>query len=247
MNRIKNEKDFHNERFTHEVRESSWKFYTIEKKSRELFKRIIQNNSKIGKYLEIGCGKGNHLTELMSEENVVCGIDISEVAIEHVKELYKKEIEEEKCIFEVMNVENMNFDSNSFDFISGSSILHHLKLDSAFSEITRVLKKTGSAVFIEPLGHNIFINAYRAFTPSQRTKDEHPFINTDIKLLSNYFEKVEVKYFHLLTLLAVPFRKLKNFENILKFLEKVDKIILQLPWLKYQSWQIVVLLSGPKK
>jgi hypothetical protein len=47
-------------------------------------------------------------------------------------------------------------------------------LSLACSEIARVLRPGGPAIFVEPLGHNPLINAYRKRTPALRTVDEHP-------------------------------------------------------------------------
>lgn len=47
----------------------------------------------------------------------------------------------------------------------------------------RMLKANGKAIFIEPLGHNMFINAFRKLTSSRRTLTEKLITYDDVKLL----------------------------------------------------------------
>ena len=70
--------------------------------------------------------------------------------------------------------ERLDFPDGSFDYAIGFAILHHLELESALSELHRVLKPQGVAFFAEPLGSNPLINAYRRRTPQYRTEDETP-------------------------------------------------------------------------
>jgi hypothetical protein len=87
-------------------------------------------------------------------------------------------------------------------------------------------------------------------TPHLRTKweAEHILRKKDIEMAKSYFNRVEILgVFHLATIAAVPFRNLPVFNPILTFLETVDNIFLKLPILKWQAWQVVFILSEPKK
>jgi len=44
----------------------------------------------------------------------------------------------------------------------------------------------GSAIFIDPLGHNPAINMFRRSTPDLRTEDEHPLLLEDFRLAGRY-------------------------------------------------------------
>lgn len=88
--------------------------------------------------LDVGCGKGFLLYELMQvlPGAQVSGIDISQYAIEHAKE-------ETKPFLRVGNANQLPFDNQSFDFVVSITTLHNLyiyDLWSALKEIERVAR-----------------------------------------------------------------------------------------------------------
>lgn len=149
--------------------------------------------------------------------------------------------------FYEMNAEEMTFPKNNFDLIFGTGILHHLDLLKALRSITKVLIKEGQITFIEPLGHNPFINLYRWLTPKLRSEDEHPLLDKDLKLFLNYFEVVEVSYFNLTTFFAVPFRNSIFFKPLLKALVAFDNFIFKIKPLRKFAWIVVLNCKSPKK
>lgn len=146
--------------------------------------------------------------------------------------------------FQVMNAEKLTFTDNFFDVVFGVSILHHLELDSAFSQLRRVLIPGGKALFVEPLGHNPIINLYRRLTPDLRTEDEHPLLLRDLEHMTNYFKKVRISYFNFLTILAIPFRDRKYFSKLYKILTFLDKKLFNLKFFRLFAWQIVIELEN---
>ncbi len=113
--------------------------------------------------------------------------------------------------------------------------VHHLDLNTAYSELSRVLKPDGKLLFKEPLGHNILINLFRRITRNLRTEDEHPFLMKDISLLDKYFDSKKFTYFFLTSLLAVIFRNKKSFKKISYLLNKIDKKLFRLKFFKVSS------------
>ncbi len=83
-------KKFHNKRFSKETRESAWKYYSIEKRSRECFFNNILTSVLNKKVLELGCGKGDKSIDIAEKGGIITGIDISEVAISKAKEIVDK-------------------------------------------------------------------------------------------------------------------------------------------------------------
>jgi SAM-dependent methyltransferase len=121
-------------------------------------------------------------------------------------------------------------------------------LHKAFAEIARTLKPGGHAIFVEPLGHNPVINAYRNRTPDLRTEDEHPLMMSDLKMAEKYFGQVEAHYFHLGSLAAAPLVGMKLFDPVLNLLDGVDSAMFKaLPFLRKHAWAVVLVFSAPRK
>lgn len=245
--RIEREKEYHNIAFSEGIRKSADKYYTIHKISfQELSKKLaLYGNGK--NVLEYGCGPGSHSFILAKYAKSVVSIDISDFAINNAN-LLAKEKNISNLKFLEMNAEQLSFEADSFDMIYGNAIIHHLDLEKSLSEIKRVLKPEGRAFFYEPMGHNFLINLYRRLTPRMRTIDEHPLISKDIKFIQKYFDKVEVNYYHLTTLLAVPFRNMKSYESILRFFYKTDTFLFKIfPFLKKYAWYCVIEITKKKQ
>ena len=244
--RLQREAQFFNHVFAANTRaRGASKFYTVARAARRHFRALIDENCKGQRVLEYGCGKGKHAFILASRGADVVGIDISVEGIRQATAQARTEGLEDKLTFEVMNAEALEFPDDHFDIVCGDSILHHLNLDSACHELVRVLKPEGRAVFREPLGHNLLINLYRKLTPRMRTEDEHPLLARDIETLAGYFQEAHIHYYALCTLMAVPFRALPGFKMLLAVLEWLDGILLRLPFVKRQAWQVVVQLDRP--
>ena len=125
--------------------------------------------------------------------------------------------------------------------------MHHLDLYAAYSELSRVLIPSGKAYFIEPLGHNPFINLFRRRTSDLRTEDEHPLRDQDIELCKKYFDIINIKYYYLFSLFAVPFRNKKYYMRLLNFLNSIDQKIFKFKFIRLQAWQVVMEISNPRK
>lgn len=241
------EKQFFDKTFETEGRKRVQKFYGIVRSSRSFYENYLISNSQGKDVIEYGCGKGTYAFILAKYAARVVGIDISEVAIKMAQQQAKqdglKNIE-----FLEQDAEKMNFEDNSFDLIFGTSILHHLSLVDAMTEISRVLKPGGKSVFIEPLGHNPVINLFRKLTPHYRTEDEHPLTMRDLKLIKKFFNQTECRYFHFVSLAAIPFRNMKIFSFMLKALDHIDNVLFKIfPCLKPMAWQVVIILEQPIK
>ncbi len=249
MNEISkdNQKEFFDRTYEFDVREPVSKYYTVVKSSRDYYETLLLSNCRNKNVLEYGCGTGSYAFSLAEYGSKVIGIDISETAIRLAKERAKQEALE-NIQFLVMDAEAMQFEDNNFDIVCGTAILHHLNLHKAMSELTRVLNPTGKAIFIEPMGHNPVINLYRKLTPHFRTKDEHPLTVKDLSLIKEFFHEVDWRYFHLFSLLAVPFRNKKFFPSLLKILDTIDrKLFKWAPFIRLFAWQVVIILEKPKK
>jgi ubiquinone/menaquinone biosynthesis C-methylase UbiE len=226
------------------------KYYSIERKSREFVLGWFNNNCKGKRVLDYCAGNGEdgvYIAKHGAEK--VTGIDISDVSIENCKSLADKNEVSNKTEYLISDAENTGFDDNSFDVITEYGALHHLDREKAFPEMARILKADGKIICNEALAHNPLIHLYRKKTPDLRTEweVEHIMRKEDFIVAEKYFGKVELHFFHLLTLTAVPFRKIPGFSLFLNLLEKLDAILLRMPGMKWWAWQVVFVLSEPKK
>jgi len=95
--------------------------------------------------LEIGCGTALFTEKVFNKTHAnITAIDISNDLLEKAK----TKLPEIHFINE--DAMNLSFTDNSFDFIYGSSVLHHLDVEKALNEFYRVLKPGKSIVFAEP-------------------------------------------------------------------------------------------------
>jgi SAM-dependent methyltransferase len=117
--------------------------------------------------LMYGCGDG-FLPALFAMKGAkVWGIDISDVAIERQIQRAAKLNFNGNLRFSVGSVEELPYESGLFDLVLGLYILHHLPdaLASACAELRRVLKPSGTAIFIEPVARNRAFSVIRRFFP----------------------------------------------------------------------------------
>ncbi len=246
--RLEDEQKFHNEIFETDKRsKEAGRFYTISGSIHKAYEDFIFERPKNRVFLEYGCGmgKGGRLEKLAGQGAVTHGIDISDYAIE----VLSKNAQEEglEIDYQVMNAEEMSFKDDYFDIIYGAGILHHLDLEKSYESIASKLKEEGTAVFIEPLGHNPLINGFRNRTPDIRTDDEHPLLMSDFKLAKKYFKKVDLRYFYLTTLAVPVIFKNNPPKALIGFFNGVDKVIFKLlPFMRKYAWQVVVKFSDPK-
>lgn len=174
------------------------------------------------KVLELGCGTGYFTRELAKTEASVTSVDISPDLLA----IARNEIKSDNVTFCEENAYEMSFAGESFDSVVGSSVLHHLDIDKALSEIYRVLKPNGFMVFTEPNMMNPQI-ALQKNIPWLKQKlgdspDEKAFFRWQITgLLSRYnFREVTVVPFDFLHP-AIPMRLIKTVSSIGDFCENV--------------------------
>ncbi|MBI2504375.1 MAG: class I SAM-dependent methyltransferase [Candidatus Latescibacteria bacterium] len=243
--RLEREAAFHDRAFAERTRSAAGKFYAVTASSKGLYRELILRDCAGREVLEYGCGTGSHAFELAARGARVAGIDISPEGIAQARRRAAAEGLEDRLCLQVMDAEALEFPDQRFDLVCGSGILHHLDLERALAELCRVLKPGGRAVFFEPLGHNPLIALYRRLTPRLRSADEHPLRWGELQLIARHFARARFCFFHLSSLLAVPFRRLPGFGVLLGGLEALDRLLFRVPFLRKQAWIVVVELEGP--
>lgn len=229
---------------------ANMKYYSVERQSRSRVLNWFEENCPGKRVLDYCCGNGeDSIIIAQNGAKEVIGIDISEVSIANCQALAQKEGVENITSFNIRDAEDTGFEDNSFDIITEYGSLHHLNLEKAFFEMARILKPNGKIICNETLGHNPLIHLYRRMTPHLRTPWEvdHIMRKRHFEVANKYFDKVDLYFYHLFTLLAVPFRNLPGFSTLLTIFEKIDNVILKIPFIKWQAWQVIFIMSGPKK
>lgn len=241
--RYSREKQFFNRESEENARARVDEYSRVLGGAQKFYEDLVMSYSPGRHVLEYGCGAGEWACRLAENgASSVTAFDLSEVRVELAREEARNR-HLDNAHFLVANAEALDFDDAMFDLVCGTAILHHLDLHKALSEIARVLRPGGVAVFMEPLGHNPLINLYRRLTPHLRTEDEHPLVVEDIKIARPFFE-VDVHTFGLLTLFAIPFRKISYFSGLTKALDAADRVLFKHgPHLKRYAWYCVVVLT----
>ena len=174
--------------------------------------------------LEIGCGTGELANIIQSKTlcNVV-GLDISVKFIEIAIQNYSKY----NLKFIVNNLTNDDLEKESYDYIVGNGILHHLyyNLETILPILKSLLKPNGKLIFWEPNYKNpyiYFIFRYKTLRKLAKLEpDEMAFTSNYIfeLLLLNGFKNVSVTESDFL-LPTIPKYFIKICVKISDFLDK---------------------------
>jgi ubiquinone/menaquinone biosynthesis C-methylase UbiE len=204
----------------------------------------ILGNVKGKRICEIGCGEGGLANRMLQGGAYLSAIDIAEDVIK-VAQKRNQTYTPSRAMFSMMDACNLSFKDKSFDIVVGRAVLHHIDVIQAAKEASRVLKKGGRAIFVEPLAHNPIANLWRMLTPTERTKNEYPLSYQDIKNMSRYFKSVKYEEFNLLPLfsalvMAVTFSEKLKAKSY-AWLNKVEPRFLKIfkPLKKYSA-QVVI-------
>lgn len=142
------------------------------------------------KVLDLGCGDGLNIKILkqMGVRNIV-GVDISKFLLK----LAQKNNPDVK--FYLASVDDLPFDSFSFDIVLADSVFHHLiGFSKSLKEIERVLKRRGRLYFIDPhksiirkLLDLLTVSCLADYLPF--FKDRKPAYFAERDLINNWLEK----------------------------------------------------------
>ena len=239
------EREFFNNEYQNSPRKAVGQIYSIIRGRNAVYEKMIYTGVEGQRVLEYGCGTGSHSMEMARRGGVVTGIDISEIGIQKARDRATK-AKVTGAEYLVMDAEEMEFDDNTFDLIIGEGILHHLDLEKSYSEISRVLKPGGRAIFMEPLGHNPAIEIFRMLTPKLRTADEHPLRWRDLKLADKYFSSTKMHYFHLISFGSLIFLRTSFFYKTVELLDKIDSFLFKaVPVSGLLAWYSIMVMSAP--
>jgi ubiquinone/menaquinone biosynthesis C-methylase UbiE len=245
MARRDREAAFHDAAFQDGRRQKVSRFYAVAGNAKDAYNRLIDEAARGRTVLEVGSGRGAQALRVAPMGAVVHGVDVSEVGVQIARSRAYAEGLSERASFHVMDVEELKWSANTFDVVCGSGILHHLDLDRAIAEITRVMKPGGKAVFLEPLGHNPAIWLFRKLTPALRSGDEHPLLMRDVRRIRSHFGNSAARYYGLTSLLAVPVQGLPGAAWLTWLLHRMYDLLLRVPGVRTLAWIVVLELREP--
>ena len=247
INRQQKEKSFFDKQFKKERHTGYYSVGFTSHIIEKMMEKLGNINGK--KVLDFGCGEGWLSKVLLKKGAKVWAFDISEEAVKNVR---AKSLQEWSSNHQVnviqATAEALGFNADSFDYVIGNAILHHIDLGAAAEEIHRVLKGGGRAYFMEPLGHNPLLNWYRKRTPNLRSPDERPLFFKDLRIYKKLFRKFHHEEYYLSVLFALLcyfiFRNDQLMLNMRDILIKLDSVILRLfPSLKRYCWYSILIME----
>ncbi len=143
--------------------------------------------------LDYGCGYGWTALLLATKVERVYAFDISIGQI-RVLQKYVKENRFSNIVYSVADGSHIPFPDDSFQYIFGNAILHHIPLRQCLPEIARVLKPGGRAAFCEPFGKNHAIKLISLIKCHQSEKDlrsDSTISYSHMATFKKYFSRVE--------------------------------------------------------
>lgn len=180
---------------------------------------------------DVGCGDGWYSIKLCHGGAEVLGMDIShellKIAVAHVRARSLSN----GVRFARMAAESLALHNEVFDLLIGSAILHHTHIELTLEGVSRVLKRGGRAIFIEPMNENVFLRLWRKLTPWRRSPTERALKKEDLAATKKVFNRVNFHYFYLTSIVSQGLLIISQNSDLLiwlnRLLEKVDRILLK--------------------
>jgi len=206
--------------------------------------------------LDMGCGSGKSSVILAKKGAAVHAFDISPQSV-RVAQL-RAEINgvDGQVRIEQMSAETMSYPSGNFDVAFGVGILHHVNIDMAAAEISRVLKERGEAVFIEPIAFSPLLSWFRNLKPVIHavpnkgkdvliTEDERQIVPRDLDSFRPHFRGIEYQSFQLFSRLdrLIGGYPVQRNHRLISWINAFDRLLLDsCPCLlRFGRWGVVHL------
>lgn len=175
-----------------------WRGGSLYSAARRKLLQRLPNDIRGLNILDCGCGVGYLGMHLAQQGALVTGFDISEEAIHIARTIAQRHGLNNSIQFDILDVEDLKYQDETFDIIVGSGVLHHIiKYPGAKSEIYRVLKHGGKVLFAETLGENPLINWVRKTFTMRHNLGDVLLTISDIESFGANFSQVHVEAIHL--------------------------------------------------
>jgi len=239
----KNIKSFYNNCWSDNSSLASEESHLVMRKKAVDYSMKLMGELKNKKFLEVGVGSGKQAMFFASKGLFYYGVDISDSSIDIIKSKFKRF--GLKGNLQLGNSEKLAFKDKTFDRVYFNSLIMHVDHEKTILEISRVLKKGGSLVFLEPMSSNPFLWVYRTFFSKYDKLKPDYFRYDEISKYSKFFSKFFHKEFYLFsTLFLLVFSIFKNkncYVSIVNFFENFDRLLITiLPFFNRFCWVSVV-------
>ena len=144
---------------------------------------------KPGHVLDIGCGPGVLVCELLKRGHTVYGIDLSEKMIEKARQLVSRTLPDclERCHLSKGSAEQLDFPDARFDIVIASGLMEYLGTDELFlRECSRVLKPAGKAIISF---RNRLFNAFSGNAYTKQASNSSDLIRITNELVAAFREQ----------------------------------------------------------
>jgi 2-polyprenyl-3-methyl-5-hydroxy-6-metoxy-1,4-benzoquinol methylase len=229
-------------------------FYNLGAADEYLRRQLEAVGSLRGKrVLDFGCGLGR-TSRIYAEMGAVRvdGFDLSSERLEVAKRNAKRDGLADRIFFRHLAAEDIDYPDESFDVVLGKAILHHTDMQKTSQQLARVLRPGGEAYFLEPLGHNPFLNLFRRLTPWLRTPTETPLTMRDLDVFRQHFGSVTYRGYHLLAMMADGLLLVTGSKKLSSRCTKIlvrwdDTLLARFPFLQKYCWTALLVFKNPKK
>ena len=195
--------------------------------------------------LDYGCGMGEEAIYFARMGAVVTALDISPKGVEITLKRAMHNHLADSVTARVCDVTRTELPDDSFDCVHGLGILHHVGLDIGLSEVRRLLKPGGRAIFLEPLENSDAVRRFKRWLFRRLGKDmdvtehETPLRLRDLKEQADRFSHFECYPYHL----SLRLRRLLPTGRIHTLMKKADYCVLKAaPPLGHYAGGVVIYL-----
>jgi len=207
------------------------------------------NDRGEGLNLDAGCSSGVYAMK-MGEDTV--GLDISEDGL-IVANRWAKERGIKKINFIQADIENLPFKSKKFNFVVSSEVIEHLEHPmKGLLELKRIMKSGGTLIVSVPNSLSLLQKwnelkvkfKIKALENNSSIKEDHPHGEWPVSFTVKMIRKVNLKIEKIKSTYINPllffFLRLYKIEFLVKFSDKIDKILGNIPFIKYLGAFIII-------
>jgi ubiquinone/menaquinone biosynthesis C-methylase UbiE len=158
------------------------------------FAHIEESQLNGMRVLDCGAGLGHLAVWLAMKGAHVTAIDVSPKSLEVLSKRALHHGVSQNIASRLLPIEQIDYESASFDLAVGEFILHHVMLDKCMPQIRRVLRPGGKALFLETSAANKVLMFFRTHIigrlgiPKMQDEIEYPLTPRDVEYIDKVFE-----------------------------------------------------------